>query len=333
MVSSGSAVPTSAIGISQVQKPVIGLNFTLSNAPNEEPINTDTVLIQFTTLELTPNYLDDSKEMDIIVGVNVDSGKETSKKAEAVSFNNGNKLTQTLIENRSGIDISNLSVDTTGLTGDIISGEVFIRVNHPTISERSYREFFSISEGSIVDDFEDGTVGANWNPYQLQSGPTESDSRMRFDLATDKRTRIYYDRTDYRERKVRAEAEIKHENLNTNEGRPQIAFGFVNNNTDWYGLKATHDLDRLTVTYSSRSGSENNNVLTTNWTYSPFWVRAEWYPDSDEIRFYTALNDPSENGTWTHQYTDSNPPIKPKYPSYWGDDGSASTDRFRLQPL
>lgn len=334
LLASGSAILTgSAVG--SLQQPSLGLDFEISGVPKEDPENVDSILIKFTQFELTPQYLDPNKELDITAEISIDdSNRSSSEIAQNVGFTNGETLNLTEIESRSSSDISNLILDNINPSGSQIDSEIVITVNHPDIRQQKYNQSFTIvGSADIVDNFNDGTVSSNWNPYQVQSGPTESGNRMRFDLATDKRTRIYYDNIDYRDKKVRAEAEIKHENLSTGEGRPQIAFGFVDDGIDWYGLKATHDQDNLAVTYSSSSGSESNNIINSSWTYNPFWVAAEWYPSSNEIRFYTATTDPTDGGSWTHQYTDSSPRITPKYPAYWGDDGSASTEWFRIRNL
>lgn len=157
ILSSGSAILTGALGLSQTQRPAVGVNFELSDVPNKNPEDVDRLTVDFSKLEVTPQYLDESESMQITVSLNLDDHGKDESDPTSVSVTNG-------VTERLSDDVEPLVVDI--VDPDItISGTVNINVDHPDIQDR-YRSQFNVNTGDIpdngVEDFETGSLDTQW---------------------------------------------------------------------------------------------------------------------------------------------------------------------------
>jgi hypothetical protein len=139
-VASGSAILFGAFGLSQAQRPAIGLNFELSNFSDKDPENIDILVVDFNKLEITPQYLDESQSMTIKVDLEVDDYGTYESNLDDVTVTNGEN------QQLSG-DIEPIVVE--GIDEDIkISGSITVNIEHPDIKD-SYSRQFSINSGEI----------------------------------------------------------------------------------------------------------------------------------------------------------------------------------------
>jgi hypothetical protein len=176
LVTSGSTILIGG-SIRGLNRQTVGIEFELSTSPDEKPINVDSILVRFTKLELTPQYLDESEEIDVTVDLETDEGSSVTKNASGIEFKNGECLDLSKIQSRSGADISDIVLDGISRSGSAIYGTCSFTVSHANISDKSYQKRFIISQQStIVEGFEDNdlteytTKGSNnWSITSQQS--------------------------------------------------------------------------------------------------------------------------------------------------------------------
>jgi hypothetical protein len=155
LLATGSTILTGST-ISSIQHPAIGLEFEISAVPNKQPSNIDSILIQFTSLKITPLYLDEDKRLDITVELDIEGESPVTKSASGLGFTNGKTIDRTKIKNEGGEDLSSVVIDGINESGDSLRGDICVRVDHPNISQKSYSKSFIIGQTDIIEDFEDG---------------------------------------------------------------------------------------------------------------------------------------------------------------------------------
>ena len=122
-------------------QPVAGLEFSISSPENQKPSETDSILIQFDKLQLTPQYINDDEPVTVQAKLEVNGRIETSNKI-STSITNGQ--TTELKNNINPIELDNITED------GFIRGTVTVSINHPSIKD-SYSQTFTISNPSIPD--------------------------------------------------------------------------------------------------------------------------------------------------------------------------------------
>lgn len=78
------------------------------------------------------------------------------KSVSGISFSNGQTVDSTYIKSKTEKDLSQVFTD--NLDNSNLRGDVYVRVDHPNISQQSYRQSFEINQSNIIDDFEDGDI-------------------------------------------------------------------------------------------------------------------------------------------------------------------------------
>lgn len=138
IISSGATI-LSSTAIATTQKPAVGLGFEIST-PDANPSNVDALHIDFTSLEITPQYLDDGIQAKISAKVTV----EDKFDEEEVQTKIENGATEQLSDNIGSMKINDLT------KSNPISGEVTVEFNHPDINQ-SYTQNFLVSDSPIPD--------------------------------------------------------------------------------------------------------------------------------------------------------------------------------------
>lgn len=137
---SGSAILTGAFGLSQTQRSAVGVNFELSGIPEKNPKNINHLTVNFTKLEITPEYLDESESVTVKTELDVDShGRDESSEID-VSVTNGET------KQLSG-RVEPIIVDGINTEGGIF-GTVTVTVDHSDIQD-SYSRRFNINDSEI----------------------------------------------------------------------------------------------------------------------------------------------------------------------------------------
>lgn len=131
----------SGSSITQLTNPVIGLEFNISKPENQKPSETDSILIQFDKLQLTPQYINDNEPATLQAKLEADGRTETSNKINTLVTNG---QTKELKNNINPIQLDNITED------EFIRGTVTVSINHPSIKD-SYSQTFTISNPSIPD--------------------------------------------------------------------------------------------------------------------------------------------------------------------------------------
>jgi hypothetical protein len=169
VVASGSAILSGYL-IDNSNKPVFGAKFELTSE-NADPAKTQSVLLKFNRLRITPQYLDDNENLQVRVIVKFEDGTKKIKTADQISFENGQKIGLQEIQSRSSVDLSSILVDGISTSKSIFEGNVTIEVSHPQTGKKDYNRRIQLSETStIVDDFEDG----NLSEYSVVDSGTTS---------------------------------------------------------------------------------------------------------------------------------------------------------------
>lgn len=154
MAISGSAV-LSAAGYLSSNKPVLAVDFKISDLPSKKPKNVDRIVLTFDRIELTPQFVNNEKSFNLTATVDVD-GKSRSSNA---SFK---------IDNGETKDVSNL-VDPieVGIDNDssYLQGTVTIGVEHPQLTD-DYSQSFNISDGFPTSDNSTGVYNVSTENYQ-----------------------------------------------------------------------------------------------------------------------------------------------------------------------
>lgn len=156
ILASGSTV-LSGLATSNLRRPAVGLNFEISK-PDKDPSEVDSLLIDFETLEITPQYLNESHPITVQCKVEVANQTEKSNKIQTSIINGYKKSLES--------DINKIIVDGIN-TSNSINGTVTVTVDHPNIKE-SYSQTFGIASDDLAD-----TVAAEnliaWYPFDNEA--------------------------------------------------------------------------------------------------------------------------------------------------------------------
>lgn len=158
VIASGTSVLTGGIGISQIHRPAIGIDFRIETT-KKEPKKVDSLLLDFDKLEITPRYLDESENITVQAELDVDNYQpETSDK---LNFSVENGKTEQLSKEIDPVLVEGIDTDSS------IYGTVTVSVVHPDIDD-SYSRRFNVTDTSLstlVDSYEDG----NLSEYNIES--------------------------------------------------------------------------------------------------------------------------------------------------------------------
>lgn len=168
LTASGTAVFSGLSGFTSLNQPTVGLEFELSR-PDVNPSNVDEVILNFTKFRLSPQYLDESKTMDVSVSVSIEGQEPVTKTANNIGFSNGELLTGDKIEQRSNTGISSIRSLNIETSKDILAGEVLVTLDHADLSDSSYRRSFALSKTTV----DSGLLG--WFKLNEGSGSTSKD--------------------------------------------------------------------------------------------------------------------------------------------------------------
>lgn len=121
-------------------KPTVGLEFEAVNVEQQDPSSIDSVMVDFKTFELLPQYVDESADASITFILDLEDHNRVSETVESVSLTNGEKTTYSDVQGelpivKNGVESSD----------NILTGQIIIRVDHPSVSD-SYQELFSITD-------------------------------------------------------------------------------------------------------------------------------------------------------------------------------------------
>lgn len=139
---SGATILSGGGALSISRRPVIGVEFDLT-VPNVKPSAVENITLNFTKLQLTPQYIDDSEKLE----VKLETGLE--------NYNvNATATTTEQITNGDTTDISGqtpelkLNLPSISNDQDILQGFIRIKIDHPSVSE-TYRQSFNIDDLKI----------------------------------------------------------------------------------------------------------------------------------------------------------------------------------------
>lgn len=170
MLCSGGAILTGASLTSTVSRPVIGVDFELTGIDiNKNPKNVGSITIDFNKLQITPKYLDTSRDISVTVELRIDNHEKTTRDAVITNIENG----QT-VEVKDQIEpVTKNNLDFTDQ--DYASGDVVIRVEHPNITDE-YTQSFSMSGSEIPASVTEDPWGddASWTVIENWDRPTGS---------------------------------------------------------------------------------------------------------------------------------------------------------------
>lgn len=172
----GSAILSSS-AVSTTRRSALGLDFEISGS-NSDPSTVDSILLEFDTLKLIPQSLDESQQMNIKVKIETEESSTQKIETEDFSFQNGEIVTLNDINSRQSTDISSLVVEGLNTEKSYIRSSVDLIVNHSDISPQTYSQSFTISGkySNVIDDFEDGDVSdwSNFSGNQISAVKTTS---------------------------------------------------------------------------------------------------------------------------------------------------------------
>lgn len=138
LFTSGSVLLGSA-AITGSQKPAIGLDFELSTIPDKNPKDVDSLLVEFSKLEVTPRYLNEDKKITVQARIETDNYGTSQSSKHKTSFVNG--VTKQLSEEIEPTLLDGIDADS------FISGDVSITVTHPDLTDTHRRPFSIAGEG------------------------------------------------------------------------------------------------------------------------------------------------------------------------------------------
>lgn len=120
-------------------KPILAVNFKLSEIPRYPPSDIQSIILSFDTLEITPNYIDDTEPVNIDVNVSLKNTNKIATNSAKVSVNNGNK--KDIGEKLNPIVLDELKFDS---EDSVVEGLIKIDVHHPDLQD-SYLKRFKIN--------------------------------------------------------------------------------------------------------------------------------------------------------------------------------------------
>lgn len=135
-IASGSAILTGTFAPLQYQQPAVGLDFKLSGIPDKNPNNVDILTINFEKLEITPQYLDDSRDIKVRAELELENYGKDGSSLDSVPVTNGD--TKQLSERVDPMVVEDINADST------VSGVVNVTVEHSNI-QNTYSQLFAIT--------------------------------------------------------------------------------------------------------------------------------------------------------------------------------------------
>lgn len=161
LLASGATILGSSAGVNS-HEPVVGLDFELSATPNADPANVESILIEFSQLNLIPKYIDKNLG-DATVSIEVDlENREPVQKETSLSITNGEKITKSDIN-----DVLPVVVENVGNSA-AVDGTVTVNFRHPSVQD-SYTQDFLISDSLVLDNL------FAWWPLNENTGSVAED--------------------------------------------------------------------------------------------------------------------------------------------------------------
>lgn len=142
LLTSGTVLFGSTAIQSVSQEPAVALEFEISGVDNADPSSTNTVLIDFKTIELTSHYIDESEKVTVKFTLNIEDHTPVQSET-TVSLTNGEKKTKNDFGNAVPVIHDSISTDKS-----FLDGEITIDIDHPDISD-TYQQSFVISSEEI----------------------------------------------------------------------------------------------------------------------------------------------------------------------------------------
>lgn len=162
LLTSGAAALLGSTSIAVSKQPVIGLDFELSADISTDISAVDSILVDFSSFELLPQYVDENAGKAIITITLEVENQDTVQYSTKQKLINGQKVTKDDIGSMIPLVVD--GIDTTST----ISGEVRIDIEHPSVSD-SYKQSFFISDDLVLDEL----IG--WWPLNENDTNTASD--------------------------------------------------------------------------------------------------------------------------------------------------------------
>lgn len=141
LVSSGSAVLSGLGSVSQ--RPSVAFDFSLAGVPTKDPSEIDSIAIGFDRFELTPRYVDENEKATVTISLDV-SGHNKISNTTQVGLTNGELTSLSDIGDATPIVRDNIST-----TDDLLSGDIIVEIDHPSVTDE-FRQSFTISSSDIV---------------------------------------------------------------------------------------------------------------------------------------------------------------------------------------
>lgn len=138
LLSSGTAILASTSVNSAIQKPSVGLEFELAQVERKKPANTDSIILNFNKFQLTPRYIDTSRDLSLTIKITL-KNIDTKTINKQVSIDSNQKITKTDIQLENPI-IKNIKTEK-----DSIDGNIQITIDHPDIKTKTYNQSFIIT--------------------------------------------------------------------------------------------------------------------------------------------------------------------------------------------
>lgn len=153
-------------------KSSVAVDFKVSQVPKEDPKDVNSLILEFSQLDLVPQYLDDQSSLDVSATVTLE-GIQSKDKTASVRFNNGSKISINDIQSENGgfglFKFSGIRTD-----DSIIKGIVEIGVSNAEI-DRNYRQVFYVSADDVFHDtFEDQDFSEWTVDYDLSPSVSSS---------------------------------------------------------------------------------------------------------------------------------------------------------------
>lgn len=158
-VASGSTfLLGSSAKLSTIGEPAVGVEFSILDVTEADPSNTQSVVISFEKLELTPFYVNEQEAFDVSIRINIDGNTETRNTSVQLE----NSVTSDI---SSDPNLNTIEVDGIGKPEEeFIIGDITVSVKHPDIKE-SYSRSFTISRDTVIPN---GLI-AHWTMANIDS--------------------------------------------------------------------------------------------------------------------------------------------------------------------
>jgi len=139
---SGATILAGGGALSVSNKPAIGVKFDIS-VPNIKPTAVENITLNFTKLQLTPQYIDDNRKLEIELKTGLENYNVNSTAIITEQITNGDTTDISGQTPTLKLNLPSISNDQ-----DILQGFIRIKINHPSVSE-TYRQSFNIDNLEI----------------------------------------------------------------------------------------------------------------------------------------------------------------------------------------